>query len=520
VKPLGRSKLLLAVALILAPTAWSTVDAQSGTVRLRMKNDIRSTDPGTNRDGPTDGVVQHMVEGLVAFRENTEVGPLLAESHTVSPDGKTYTFTLRPGIKFHNGAALTADDVVWSWKRYLDPATQWRCRSEFTGGLVKLEAVEKQDDRTVVFVFDRPSALILGTMARVDCGGSAITHKDSLGPDGKWREPIGTGPFKFGEWRRNQYVELIRFDGYAARSEPRDGYTGAKKVEMEKARFLIIPDAAAAKAALISGAIDLDYDIEPEDMGELKARPDLKFDAAISMSMAAIIFQTRDKVMQDVRIRRALALALDTQEIAEAVSAGTAKPNNSVIPVSSPYYTAVQAAGYKRDLAAARKLLAEAGYKGESIKLLANKRFKAMFDVAVLVQAAAQQIGLKLEIEVLDWATQLDRYTKGDYQIQSFGYSARLDPALSYEMVTGPKAAQPRKVWDNPEVQATLRDAMETDDRAKRQALIDTLHRRQIEELPLITIYNEVQIAALRKNIDGYKGWPTGQPRMWGVALR
>ena len=110
--------------------------AEAQTLRARLNSDIRSTDPGTNRDGPTDGVVQHMVEGLVAFREDTSVGPLLAERYDVSDDGKTYTFTLRPGVRFHNGAPLTADDVVWSWQRYLDAATQWRCRPEFAGGLV------------------------------------------------------------------------------------------------------------------------------------------------------------------------------------------------------------------------------------------------------------------------------------------------------------------------------------------------------------------------------------------------
>ncbi|WP_231712193.1 ABC transporter substrate-binding protein [Vineibacter terrae] len=507
----------IAAAATLAPLC--AADAQNTTIRLRMKTDIRSTDPGTNRDGPTDGVVQHMVEGLVAFREDTSVGPLLAERYDVSADGKTYTFTLRPDVRFHNGAPLTADDVVWSWQRYLDAATQWRCRPEFTGGLAKLESIAKTDDHTVVFTFDRPSALIPATMARVDCGGSGSTHRDSVGPDGKWRDPIGTGPFKMGEWRRGQHVELVRFDQYASRDEARDGYTGGKKAAVDRIRFVVIPDAAAAKAALMSGASDIDPDIEPEDFAELKARPGLKFESATTMSMATVIFQTRDKVMQDVRIRRALALAIDTAEITDAVTAGTAKPNNSVIPISSPYYTKVQAGGYTRDLAAARKLLAEAGYGGQPIKLLANKRFKSSFDVAVLVQAAAQQVGLKIDIEVLDWATQLDRYTKGDFQIQSFPYSARLDPALSYEMVTGPKATQPRKVWDNPEVEAILRQSMQIADRGKRQVLFDTLHRRQIEELPLIMIYNEVQIAAMRTALNGYKAWPTGQPRLWGVTL-
>src|SRR5580704_9224030 len=121
---------LVLSSLVPALTASGSAQAAGGTLRARINADIRSTDPGTNRDANTDGVVAHMAEGLVAFREDTSVGPMLAESWTISDDGKTYTFRLRRGVTFHNGAVMSADDVVWSLKRWLDPATQWRCLSE------------------------------------------------------------------------------------------------------------------------------------------------------------------------------------------------------------------------------------------------------------------------------------------------------------------------------------------------------------------------------------------------------
>jgi peptide/nickel transport system substrate-binding protein len=390
--------------------------------------------------------------------------------------------------------------------------------SEFNGNITKLESVTKKDDRTVVFNFERPSGLILASMARPDCGGSGIYHKDSVGADGKWRDPIGTGPFKMGEWKRGQYIELQRFDGYQARSEPRDGYTGAKKPMADRVRFIVIPDAAAAKAALFSDAIDVDFDIEPEDVAEYKARPDVKLDSLPTMAMTALLFQTKDPAVSDVRIRKALALALDTAELTDAVTGGTGKANNSPIPVSSPFYGKVQSQGYKQNIAEAKKLLAAAGYSGQTFKLLCNKKLKTSFDSAVLVQAAAKQIGMNIDVEVLDWATQLDRYTKGTYQMQTHPFSARLDASLSYEMVTGPKATQPRKVWDDAEAIAMLKQSMEITDKAKRQALFDSLHARQLEQVPLVVLFNEVQIAAVRKGIDGYKGWPMGTARLWGVS--
>jgi peptide/nickel transport system substrate-binding protein len=511
-----------ALAATLFALAAAPAAAQAPNVlRVRFNADIRSTDPGVNRDANTDGVVLHLVEGLVALREDTSIGPLLASKVDMAPDGKTYTFTLREGVKFHNGAPLTADDVLWAWKRYLDPQTNWRCLSEFDGrGLVKIVAVEAPDPRTVVFRLDSASALFLATMARMDCGGSGIVHRSSLGADGKWAQPVGTGPFRLGEWKRGQSIELLRFDGYLPRTEPASGYTGAKKAEVERVRFVIIPDSAAAKAALLAGQIDVLTDASSADLAELRARPDVKVEVSPSMGLNGLLIQTRDPLLKDVRVRRALALAIDTEQLAESVSEGLAKRNNSPVPSTSPFHTAVQAQGFKPDLAEARRLLAAAGYAGQPIKLITNKRYPSMFDSAVLVQGMAQQAGIKIELEVLDWATQLDRYTKGDYALMSFSYSARLDPALNFEMLMGPKDKQPRKVWDNPEAQARLAVAMDSADRAQRQAVFDELHRRVLEEVPMIVFYNGAEVAALRRNVLGYRGWPAGQPRLFNVRFQ
>ncbi|HEY8367936.1 MAG TPA: ABC transporter substrate-binding protein [Thermodesulfobacteriota bacterium] len=504
----------------LAQAAWAQSPA-AGTIRVALNSDIRSTNPGVNRDANTDTVLLHVVEGLVAFTENGGVGPLLAESIALSDDGKTYTFTLRQGVRFHNGAPLTADDVVWTWRRYLDPATRWRCLSEFDGrGFMKITSVEAKDPRTVVFRLDRPSALFLGMMARADCGGSGILHRDSVGADGSWKAPIGTGPFTLGEWRKGEYVELVRFPGYVSRPGPRDGLTGGKTALVEKVRFVVIPDGSAAKAALLNGSIDVLPDLETNLLADLKGRTDVTTEIAHTMGLNAILFQTKDPLIGDVRIRQAIALAIDTAEIVGVVTQGLARPNNSPIPVSSPYYSAVQSRRITRDLARAKQLLAEAGYRGQPIKLIANKRYSSTFDAAVLVQAMAREAGIAIDIEVLEWATQLDRYGKGDYQMMSFPYSARLDPSLSFEMVMGPKATQPRKVWDNPEAQALLAESMAVSDQARRQAILDDLYRRFLDDMPMIVLYNGLQIAAWRTGVTGYAPFPMGVSRLWGVSKR
>lgn len=501
--------------------AGALAQPQTGTLRVRLNADIRSTDPGLNRDANTDGVMMHMMEGLVAYREDTSVGPLLAQSVELSADGKTYTFKLRPGLKFHNGAPLTADDVLFSWNRYMKPENNWRCLTEFDGrGLSKVIKAEAKDPATVVFTLEKPSALFLATMARTDCGGTGIYHRSSLDDAGKWREPVATGPFKFGEWKRGQYIELVRNDAYAALPGKRDGNTGNKMPEVAKVRFVVIPDTSAAKAALLSSGIDLNPDINDEDMAEYKGRKDITLESAATMDMQGVLFQTRDPLLKDVRIRRAIALSMDMPELVAAVTTGNAKPSRSVIPSPSSYYKAHQAALPKRDLALARKLLNEAGYKGQPIKLLATKRYNSVFNIAVLTQAMAQEAGIKMEVEVLEWATLLDRYTKGDYQAMAFTYSSRLDPSLSFEMVSGVKDKQPRKVWDNPEALDMIAKSMELTDRAQRQAIFDKLEAKMREDVPAVFMYSAVNTSGALKYVNGYKGWALGTPRLWGVSMR
>ena len=216
------------VAGLAALSAGRGADAET-VLRARLNSDILSTEPGGRRDENTDAVLMHVVEGLVASREDGSVGPMLAQGWTTSKDGRTYRFTLRSGLVFHNGQPLTADDAVWSIKRYLDPKTHWRCSAEFGDhGIAKVVSVTAPDPRTVVLTLDRPAPLLLKTLARTDCGGTGILSRASIGPDGKWRAPIGTGPFMFGAWKRNQYVDLVRFPRYAALPGPRDGETGGK----------------------------------------------------------------------------------------------------------------------------------------------------------------------------------------------------------------------------------------------------------------------------------------------------
>jgi peptide/nickel transport system substrate-binding protein len=510
-----------AAAAILFAAAARPAAAEEQVLRARLNSDIASTNPGVRRDENTDAVLLHVVEGLVAYREDLSVGPLLAERWDVSRDGRAYAFHLRQGVTFHNGAPLTSAEVVWSFRRYLDPKTHWRCLHEFDGGgFARITGVEALDAATVRITLDKASPGFLSTLSRVDCGETAILHPSSVAPDGAWRAPVGTGPFKLEDWKRNQYIDLERFKGYSALPGPRDGNTGGKRALVKHVRFLIIPDQVSAEAALLRGELDVLDNVTPIETRLLSLRRDIRLDVHPTMSVYALLFQTHDPLLKDARMRRAIAATLDVRGLARAITQGTAQPNRAIVPAASPFHDAAQAQIPAPNLAEARRLAAAAGYHGQPISLVANHRYPQMFDAAVLIQAMAREAGIRLEIDTVDWASQLDRYNEGRYQAMSFSYSARLDPALTFDSMMGDKRTDPRKVWDDPQARRLLAAARATADPAERQKAFDQLQALFLEQAPAVVLFNPALITAVRGNVTGYSGWPAAQQRLWGVGLK
>ena len=517
--PFGRRPLIqAAVAGLFAGSAGARAAAPAPLLRVGMNSDIRGTNPFGSRDQNTDAVLQHCVEGLVAFRENAEIGPMLAEGWDVAADGRSYRFHLRSGVRFHNGATLTAGDVVTTWRRLLDPATQWRGRPDFAGTTLRIVDIAAPDPATVVFTLDQPSALFLPNMARPDYGQSAILHSDSWDEHGTWKQPIGTGPFRLGEWKPGQSTELQRFAEYAALPGPRDGDCGGKHALADRVLISVVPDGNAAMAGLQSGALDVAWPLSPEVAEQVKGDRRVALDTTPILDMYALLFQTQDKLLGDVRIRRAIAMALDPIDLTDGATHGVARANSSIVAGTSPFHTAVEGSAWPNDPVGAAALLKQAGYSGQPITVMANRQYPEMYQIAVLAQAMAQAAGVNLQITLTDWATQLDHYTRGEFQAMAFGYSARMDPSQMFDTVMGPKAREPRKVWDDPEAQALLVQSGRTLDHAARQAAFDALHRRMVEQVPLIPLFNMTMVSATRTGVEGYKGWPGANARFWGVS--
>lgn len=492
-----------------------------GMLRVAINSDMRSTQFGVNRDGHTDTILHHVVEGLVAYRENLTVGPLLARSWEVSADGRAYTFTLREGATFHNARPVTAADVKWSWERLLKPETGFACRNWFdgTGNTgIKVERIDVVGDNAVRFTLKEPNALFLTRMAHVPCLAGVI-HRDSLDASGKWIAPVATGPYTIKDWRRGQYVELARFPGYKALPGARDGYAGNRTASIDRIRFLVIADASAAKSALLAGDIDVLPGLDLDALDEISRRKDMQLTRNVTPGWEVLMMQNRDPLLGDRRMRQAIAHAIDRRQVVMSATQSLGQPNPSAIAEGSAFYGKDFLEALPYSPATARKLLREAGYRGEALKIQASAQFPFDFKAAIMIQGMLKQAGINAELEILDWATQLRNYNEGRYQLMTMGFSARADPAMLMDVFIGDKETRRNVVFDEAGVNALLRRSGKVTDHAERRKLFRQIHQAVVADSSIVGLFNQLEMAAASRRVKGFAPWALGKPRFWGVEL-
>lgn len=491
------------------------------TLNVSLNADLRTNDPGVNRDGNSDGVLMHILEGLVGARNDMSIAPMLAKTVEISEDYTQFTFTLRDGLKFHNGKPVTSADFVWSWNRYMNPATQWSCRADFDGSrVVNVKGVETPDDKTVVMAIAEPSPVFLALLARPECGQTAIMHSDSVNADGKYQFPIGTGPFKWQEWRKGEYVQLEAFADYVSPDNDgtADGLVGNKEPKVNFLRYMVVPDGATVIAGIRSGAIHFGS-VSAEQINEFRDSPTLRLLSVPTGGHNILYFQTRNTPLDKVEIRRAIAEAIDLDQLVAAASNGTGTPNMSLIPVGSSWYSKVQAERPAYDPVSAQARLKAAGYNGEVITIKANRRGNVpSYPAAVIAQAMLQAVGINAQIEVLDFAIQTDQRREGVGQVSSVSVTPRFDPSFTYTFFIGNKDEDPSRMWEDPRAITLMDRSYAETNPAKRQEIFDEMHTLMMEEMPSIFIYNMVYNWLAPKSLTGLPVWES-YPRLWNVSL-
>ncbi len=489
------------------------------TLRTIINSDLRSTMPGSGPDTNSGAIRQNIYEGLVAAASDGSVRPMLADSYLVKDDGKTYEFKLRKGVKFHNGAPLTSAEVVWTWNQFLFSDTAWACRSGFSSDFLKVTSVEAIDNETVAFHLAQPSGAFLAAMTRSDCDGTGIAHPDSANSKGEWVNAIGTGPFKLAEWSKGRYVRLQKYDDYSSRVEQSDGLTGAKRPLLDEVQFDVIADPDTVVAAMKTGALDLWFSVDPMYVDELKHAKGVKIITSDSASVYSLPFHSDQPVVNNPKVREAIAYAIDVEALTKALTSGISKPSRSLVPITSQFYGDHEATAQIFDPERAKHLLAESGYKGEEIAIQTNKGSKMMADTAIYAQAMMAQVGINARVEVLEFPTQFERYYSGNYQMMVWNVAPYLDPTFIFERFIGNPETQKDKVWTSDGARKLLGELfkVQTDDEKKK--IIDEMHDLFVREVPMIVWAARSGISAYSDKISGYEHWSGEKPRFWDVDI-
>jgi peptide/nickel transport system substrate-binding protein len=340
-----RLKLTAAVLALTAGTAF----AQQTDITIGMQLEPPNLDPTGGAAAAIDEVVYaNVFEGLTRYRSDGSIAPALAERWEVSDDGRTYTFHLRQGVRFHDGTDMTADDVKFSLDR-ARAENSTNAQKALFAGIFEVRVV---DDHTVEVELTGPNSAFPTNMA---WGDAVIVAPESV--DQAATEPVGTGPFKFSRWVQGDRVELVRNEDY-----------WGEMPALESATFKFISDPTAAFSAMMAGDIDAfpGYPA-PETLAQFEADPRFRLLIGSTEGETILAMNNQDEALRDVRVRQAIARAVDRQEIIDGAMFGYGTPIGTHFAPHHPDYVDLTAQS-SHDPDRARELLAEAGY-GDGLTL-------------------------------------------------------------------------------------------------------------------------------------------------------
>jgi peptide/nickel transport system substrate-binding protein len=470
-----RLAVVAGVALLLCGCHGAKHD--SNTVVFLIESSPTSLDPRVGTDFASEHIDELLFDGLVKRDTNFKFAPALAESWE-QPDDKTMIFHLRSGVRFSDGRAMTARDVVWSVMSMRNGTVI----SPKAATYASVDSVEARDAETVVFHLRKPDNFLLTNLTT---GAIGIVPEGS----GKefWRNPVGTGPFRFVSQRIDQDVTIER-----------NPTSWAAAPKIERVRFSVVPDAITQSLELEKGSADVEVNSLPMDaVPVLASRGNVVVEDAPGTEIQYLSFNTRDPILKDVRVRQAIACAIDRDTIIRTLYRGHARPSVSLLPPNHWAWTG-DVAKYDYDPARAESLLDAAGYRRGADGVRLHLAIKTSTDerarlLAAVLQQQMARVGISLAIRSNEFATFYADVVHGAFQMYSlYWIGGNEQPDIfSYVFSTArfpPKGAN-RGRYSNPQLDALLDDAAQTGDQTKRRT--DYVEAQQIlaRDLPAVNLW-------------------------------
>ncbi len=508
----------LTIALLAAGLAFAQDKPRKGGI-LRVGNlgEPPTLDAHWTTASLVETLANHLYEGLYSLDENYRPVPMLAEAHTVSKDGVTYAFRLRQGVKFHNGKELASEDVVASLNR-------WGKQSPYGKALFAQVADLRAVDRyTVELRLREQSAIVIISLA-IPNSFAAIYPKEiaeKFKPHEKITEYVGTGPFKLAEWKPDQYIRMVRFEEYRGRNERPNGYGGGKPVYVDEVRWIPVPDAATRVAQIETGEMDVVDDINIDAYDRLKANPAVQAIVVKPYYWLVAVFNKKEGLGTNQKLRQAWQAALDIEPIMKNVAGGKAEfyrmDSSLAFAEVAEWHTKTPGLPWnERNREKAKKLLQEAGYKGEPIRFMTTQEYKWMYDFAILTKQQLEDAGFNIDLQVVDWSTLVQRRNNPkayDVFTTGIGMGAMYDPT-HHDVVS---CGWPGWTCDE-EIQSIQSQLARETDPKKRFALWERQTRVFYEKVPVVRYGDLFGLRAVRKTTKGFNE-KIERMRVWNVWL-
>jgi peptide/nickel transport system substrate-binding protein len=481
----------LALALCLAPSGQAN-DRQAA-LRVAEIWEIATLDP--TQDGTLMKEKAMVTETLVTGRPDFTLAPGLATSWHRDSD-TLWTFTLRPGVKFHDGSPLTANAAAAS----LTAALQ---RSGAVRSYTKIATLTARDDQTLEITTSEPFPAL--PAALVYASSAIVAPTSPRAPDGMIERPIGTGPFKVTAWQpAAQSFTVERFDGY-----------WGVKPSIPAITFRGIPDPTTRSLELQKGSVDFTADVPYGDLDTLAGKGFTVSRNVTARNYVLNFGSLKDTPFADIRVRKALSLAIDREEIAQYVLFGMGRPGIAPFPDSMDFADKSITAP-KADLAAARKLLAEAGYapgsggvmtkngKPLGFTLYTYAQRPGLMPIAGALQSQLRKLGVPVEIKVTTFAAIEKEMKPGDARLAALASAMYPHPDFYLRQVYHSKGAINAWGYANPKVDDALAVAITTRNEAERKAAYDLVQRIAADEEPCLTIAHYGVNVVMRPGITDY----------------
>ena len=433
--------------------ALTALPAQAQVLNLAVDGSPAGLDPHIVTAFNSFQVINGTIyEGLTAIDKDLRIGPSLAESWTVAPDGKTYTFKLRSGMKFHDGSAVEAADVVASLNRVLAKDIG----SPLASRLAALDKATAKDATTVELSLKEPSAPLLASLSTL----AIVPRSFEANKDALQKQPVGTGPFKFKEWQPNGFIELAKHDGYWKAGAPK----------LSGVKFNIVPESATRQLMVSNGQAGILPNIDAATALQLKGKPNVALAETLELAYTLIGHNTSKPPFDNAKVREAVNYALNRQEIVQAALFGAGVPGGPLSPALKDWAADVKSYPcYASSTEKAQALLKEAGVTTPlTLTMLVLPR-QDIKDIAQVVQAQLGKAGIKVELKVPEIGQFVQDWRNSNFDLFASTNAGSVDPDDYFYRTFRTGGSTNVFKYTNPDLDKLLDGARSETDVAKRK---------------------------------------------------